>query len=303
MSDQSIWLTGLVLGAASQIPKMNLNSMVTITGNRGSYEVLDRIGGSNKFNLYRCLLSSTIDMASRVGVVKIAIDQNDGSLDKEALVLKRLQKAAQIIDTRRNQDIPAYNYDFFMPSLVETFVCTMQDNRRVNILGFCEEIKNTSHLAPISTDNFIEQKCRIDSKTSVWILGKLLKILGFAHSQGISNGLVVGQNVLIERKKHGVVLFDWTNASLLDELPPEVTQQEIVAATKTVIAVLGGDVRTGTLPDDQEKWYQNLLQKMIHSEFNDAFVAHRIFYETVFEHWPKIFYPFTTLPIIDERSC
>ena len=296
MTNKGNWLTELVLEAACQFSRDNLNVLTTIKSDQGVYEVLEKIGGSDRFNLYKCLLPAAEGFSSKIGILKISVDKNDGGLDKESLILRRLQSTARKIDLQRNLDSPAYNYGFFVPDIIDTFICADQDNRRINVIGFCEEIKNTSQLTSLSEDKFSEEKIRIDGKTSVWILGKLLKIIGFSHQNGVTNEMINGSNILIEKEKHGLILFDWTKAVVSDNISSEDTRREIVCAAQVITTVLGGDAQTGTLPDDQEKWYQSLIQRLVRGEFDDAFVAHSVFYKTIFEHWPKTFYPFTTLP-------
>jgi hypothetical protein len=137
---------------------------------------------------------------------------------------------------------------------------------------------------------------RVDLRTSVWITGKLLKILTFVHDAGISIGDLSLGNVLIEPNQHYVVVFDWANARKhAGGVPHAVVWEEIRSVASTVIEVLGG-----TATDSEEEQGGRYIAHLTNLASNGAWTAkeaHRMFYALADDLWPRQFYPFTTLPL------
>lgn len=73
------------------------------------------------------------------------------------------------------------NYQIGFPKLVENFISEEQNGRRVLVIRLTMS-NSLSEIFPIDKIREIE-RVRVDPKTSVWILGKLLKIIAFAHDQ------------------------------------------------------------------------------------------------------------------------
>ena len=167
------------------------------------YQVGGPIGGTDEFSLYECVLPD-----KGIGIFKIskAVEYN-GCLDKEAYVLDLLRnEALRLKDeyARKVTTDKVLNYQLFFPDLIESFICESQDNRRVNIVCMNKTANKLGELAPLSYFK-IRMGERMDPRTSAWILGKLLKVLVFAHSQNISIGNLSGDNILINKKEHYVM--------------------------------------------------------------------------------------------------
>lgn len=100
-----------------------------------------------------------------------------------------------------------------------------------------------------------------------WIFKRLLVAVGFAHERGVVHGAVVPANVLVHPVSHGGKLVDWCyavkaggtlraiSAPCRSFYPPEVlakkpasSHTDIFLATKTAVALLGGDVSTNAMP-------------------------------------------------------
>jgi hypothetical protein len=145
---------------------------------------------------------------------------------------------------------------------------------------------------------------RVDLRTSVWIMGKTLKMIDFAHYLGVAVNATSGQDILIEFKedKHYALLFNLTKAEIFpDEIPEEKRLGDISQAAQAVIEVLGGDWEKGFVPDDGEEAFLEysgyLLQLTRGLGGSNAERAHQRFYEIADKFWPKGFYPFTTKPL------
>jgi hypothetical protein len=143
---------------------------------------------------------------------------------------------------------------------------------------------------------------RVDPKTSVWIVGKLLKLLTFTQSIGVSVGDLSGDNVLIHRKDHFVMVFDWStaNASHGGRVPDDIAREEISQVARLGYLILGGNPETGELPyDDQlpNSGYEKLLFDLVRGGYTDAHKAHTDFYKLARAAWPGRYYPFTSYPL------
>lgn len=295
---QNTWLTQFVLGASSALPVVPaLKATVTITSPfKTIYTVYSKLGSTERYNLYQCTFKD-----DQFALLKIAKDkENNGYLDREGLILRLLFDRALEVESKNTGSKP-FNYQLFFPGLVESFICKTQADRRVNIVGFPEEIQDKKQLVPISNLRDVE-RVRVDPKTSVWIIGKWLKVLAFAHDQGIANGGNTGSNLLIEKDEHGVILFDWTGATDYQEngVPTSVCRSEIMEIGQWAFQILGGDSQKGTLPEDKQltdSQYADFLMKMAHGEFFNAGATLDQFYKLAHGKWPPKFHDFTVYPL------
>lgn len=111
----------------------------------------------------------------------------------------------------------------------------------------------------------------INQLDMIWIYRRLLYALGELHRMKIIHGAVLPVHIMVHPEKHGLVLADWCYASIHDDAlfppikaiakpyidwyPNEVLMKEspspatdIVMANRSMIALLGGDIKTGMLP-------------------------------------------------------
>jgi len=224
----------------------------------------------------------------------------NGELQRAAYILRELQRRADELEeeyalVKTNPDA-MLNYGLGFPELVDSFVYQEQGGRWINILAF-RSIEDIGKLVPLL--NITEKdRLRVDLRTSAWIMGKYLKLFVFTHSEGISIGLNSGNNILIEPDQHYVVIFDWTAAQIRSEkIPVETRRQEISQAAQAVITALGGNLETGTFPDDGDKnstKYADYLLQLARGNESNAKRAHAKFYELIDSLWKREYYPFTT---------
>ena len=256
-----------------------------------------KIGETEQFTLYQCGIPN-----GEVGIIKIANSvAENGLLDREAFILRSLRDEADRCEEEYAKENPGIekvlNYQICFPNLVDSFVSEEQGGRRINVMSFIHVGDDLGRLVPlghlVSRDHV-----RVDPKTSAWILGKLLKILVFAHSQSLSIGQLTGENILIERDNHFVAIFDWSQAIFSTDLSSSVTCEEISLATKEVILALGGDPETGELPGDNQLTddrYERYLHSLASGSESNASKAHADFYELIRASlgWHG-YHPFTT---------
>jgi hypothetical protein len=109
----------------------------------------------------------------------------------------------------------------------------------------------------------------IDFQDFAWMFKRMLAGAGFAHNHGFIHGALVPSHVLIHPTERGAKLIDWcysTNVSehrsirayvkaYKDFYPPEVFAKrfptpavDIYMIAKLAVYLLGGDVKTNTLP-------------------------------------------------------
>ena len=259
------------------------------------YTVGEEVGESEQFRVYECEL-----VEGKVGILKIATGVAfNGILDREAYVLETLRSKAAYCEEAFAKENPGtkevLNYQICFPALVESFIAEDQGGRRVNILNFPYVTHDIGILVPIER-LASRERIRIDPRTSAWIMGKFLKLLAFAHDQGISIGRVDGENMLIVKEMHYVAIFDWSQADLSMGYSPEIAAKEIAQAATEVILALGGDPSTGVLPEDEQlvdDRYARHLHMLALGKKSNAFNARRDFYKLIRSLWPREFYPFT----------
>ena len=270
--------------------------MNVLTSPKGAlYGVVKPLGITDEFNTHLCKLPD-----GREGILKIAsIVEHNGVLDREAYRLNLLKEEADAVEkeyAERMHGKQPLNYHFYFPKVEESFVSGDQGGRRVIILSFSDISAAVGELTPLSHLTSYDH-LRVDPRSSAWILGKLLKLLVFTHSLGISIGRLSGDNILINHEQHYVSLFDWGGAEDLGKMTTEVACKEISQITREVILALGGDPETGKIPEDDQladSRYQEFLIKLLLKNDGNAQKAHKEFYELIRSLWPSAFHPFTT---------
>lgn len=258
------------------------------------------------YRLYLCTQIGT----GRECLLQIAVDAvGNGVLDRMAFMLRELRVKAEELETEfephRRRPESRLNYHYGFPEVVDSFIFDEQGGRRVNILAFpCLEVVTpvlgVNTLVPLS--NIVRKDGRrVDLKTSPWVLGKALKLLAFAHSNGVAMGGLDLTKILIQPDEHFVIFFDWSDARFHPEgVPVEVQRKEVMDIARVVIALLGGDAATRSFPDegiDGAELYIQLLLQLAAGGQSSAFRAHKEFYPLLRERlgW-KGFHPFATFP-------
>lgn len=216
-------------------------------------------------------------------------------------MLTRFKQASDRFEAANAKQNPEYqlNFDRLFPNVVDSFICHEQNQRRVNILSL-KDVETITAMAPLSNLR-VKDKKRVDLKTSIWIMGRLLKLLNFSHSQGVAVRLLTDNNVLIGPDRHFVVVLDWTGAfTYQSDVPVTACREDIVRATQVVFAALGGNPATGDYPygcDDTDQRYIEHLRSLMAGTATNAEQANRQFYDLVNDLYGVQFHPFHTLPL------
>lgn len=285
--DSVAWLTGLVLGAAESVSPeaMGLVKKATITSEGKLFTLFglkpdgQPLASTSDYKIYPVWLPNM-----QMGLMKISSSPaiND-VLENEAQILETLGTlAAEIEETN-----PKCHYAATFPTL-HTKVIT-SDERLALFLGFDPVISTYKQLVPLS--QILKDK-RVDLQTIVWILGKGLKILDFAHRQAeISMGFVDPSNILLETELHGVIVLDWSHADAC--VNSFRCHQEVSELATIAWRAAGGSEDTDPPHDpdimtkDQHERFLLFLLNLINGE-KSALTAQLSLYELANIIWPKV---------------
>jgi hypothetical protein len=261
------------------------------------YLVGELVAKAANYRLYVCEDAST----GAQGLLQIAAElEHNGGLERAAFVLRELKQISDELEVANAKlpDEKPLHYDRLFPGLLSSFVSESQGNRRINILAI-KDVAAVTSMVPMS-NLLTRDRLRIDLRTSAWIMGRLLKLLGLTHSQGYAVRMLSANNVVLSPKDHFMVVLDWSSVhTYQDGVPSESRKDDIAQAAQTVFAVIGGNPTTGeyTYRSEQDNRYVDLLWSLASRRENDALRAHDEFYKLVRELWGIKFYPFTTLPL------
>lgn len=120
----------------------------------------------------------------------------------------------------------------------------------------------------------------IQAEHAVWMLARLLSVLGYSHSKGVIHGNIEPAHLMVRPKDHNLFLIDWSYAAIdslktgdgfkvLNEAysPPEVKVRamptpaaDLYSVGKCMIYLLGGDVETNSMPYRVDQRFQRFIQ-------------------------------------------
>lgn len=278
-------------------------TQMTVAARDGTlYEIMEKLGENDDFRYYGAVSEKFPDQSL---ILKIVTEKGKNYLlEREAFVLEEMSIEAARIDEEYSKahNGAKLNYQIGFPNVLDSFVLEEQKDRRILILGL--KASNTlSSITPISLIRKVDN-ARVDPKTSVWILGKLLKIIAFAHDfLRTKVGNLDCENIFIVKENHLVTIFDWSKAIVYSsQIEKKDVMEELRNAVKSVIFILGGDLETGVIPDHEQLegdggTYRELLISLLTKNFERVYDTHRYFYENVEKIWKRKYHPYTTIPI------
>lgn len=263
-----------------------------------TYRVDKLVGAGNFFTYYICSDAET----GKNYLLQVAkTTAENGMLDRAAMVLGLLKQTSDSFEkeyAKRNPKGRRLDYDRLFPGVAASFLLpASQDTRRVNVLSF-KEIGSVTDLVPL-VNLTKKDGMRADIGASAWMLGRLLKLLSFAHGEGVAVRKLSGGNVLFEPGHHYVVVPDWTSALLAEKISKEDARNDLVAAAKSVFTAMGGDAQTGEYPyeaGDQQS-YVTFVWRLCQGRENSAERAHAEFYQMVDRLLGREFRKFVPLPL------
>lgn len=264
--------------------------MVLEEGSR-RYEVNDPVARNPSSNFYICN-----DSNGQYFLQISATKEGNHKIDRAAYILNEMKSVSDLLEERFQIKYPGatLGYDLLFPIVKDSFISCSQGGKMINILAV-RDIDRLIKMVPLSNIRKRDYRA-IDLETSIWVMGRLLKLLILAHDQGISIK-IDSDNVIIEAESHRVVVLDWTVSEMSQyDVPGHIRKRNISNVAKLTLSALG----KGTNFFDRYKGnsYVDFIEcltipkcddtKSVYEEFE---LAHRQIIES------GVFYPFKTYPI------
>lgn len=236
------------------------------------YEVGSQIGESSRCRLY---LGSN---AAEQVVIKVAKTFDDGDfLADEASwfgIVNSFTKQVAAMQEKLGETNA--HYDWLFAELVSSFLEPTQDDRRINMFRFTDVA--LGDLVPLSK---LRERTQIDVRTSVWILGRFLKIYSFYElmSDSGDNPIIRYANFspgdfLIGPKRHRLIYYHHSG-HVAD-----------VMATTYVRSIVQFILDWTAVEDDSsEQAYIELLQDLVKNGRTSFEETHTELYKLVKELW------------------
>lgn len=114
---------------------------------------------------------------------------------------------------------------------------------------------------------------------AAWMLNRILRIVGYAHTKGIIHANIEPTHLLIMPQIHNVCLIDWSYASKNDSpfkvvnkiySAPEVaekgiplTSADLYSVGKCMVYLLGGNLEDNSLPQEVDIRFQRYIQNFL----------------------------------------
>lgn len=157
----------------------------------------------------------------------------------------------------------------------------------------------------------------VPQKHAVWMLNRLLSVLGYVHSKGIVHGNIEPAHLIIRPKDHNLFLIDWSYAivnpvgtgdgfkvftedfsapEVKDKKPP-LPASDLYSVGKCMVYVLGGDLKTNKMPPSVDVKLQRFIQFFVRESplqrAQDAWEMHGQLMKLIEELWgPRRFLEF-----------
>jgi hypothetical protein len=125
----------------------------------------------------------------------------------------------------------------------------------------------------------------IPPRASIWLWRRILETLSFIHASGVIHGAVLPPHLLVQDNEHGVRLIGYSCAGragkklpvlsrdfeafyprLPESVPTLSPQLDLVMSARCIVAVLGGDPATGSLPKAVPAPLAEIAQRIARSD-------------------------------------
>lgn len=245
-----------------------------------NYEVGKLIGEASKFRIY---LGNDGD---REVVMKVAKTFEDGDCLAEEASWFNILRAfiAQVTDMQEKSGEMSSHYEWLFARLLSSFLEPSQKDRRISIFEVVDT--NFGQLIPLPK---LRTKTEIDARTSVWILGRLLKIYSFYELLAVSgdNPVIRYANFspgdyLIGPERHRLIYYNHSGA-----MADVVANHYVKAIAQFILEWIAID------NDPAEQEYHRLLEDFVTNGRATCEEAHAELYRLVGGLWGIQYYPFT----------
>ena len=263
------------------------------------YDVGQQVADMDLYRVYLCTSATNELLFLQIAKHNSAV--HDANLEKSAYTLQRLKTYSDQIEQLFAEEKPGQRvgYDRMFPHL-EQSRRTGEDQgyRMANILSVKMASRDSSGIdmmIPLSKIPATNQK--VDEKTSVWIMGKFLKLLIFLHDSDITME-IAADNVLLSgpEQYHNVVLFDWSKAVFGN------TQQQwsrnVGSAARTTLKLLNAENEHSFsgIAKEYGSFLVTLARGDCDKSFSDAAQVYQEFYEIADLVWGKAYHPMSIIP-------
>ena len=125
----------------------------------------------------------------------------------------------------------------------------------------------------------------IPQRASIWVWRRILEVLSFMHASGMVHGAVLPPHLLIQENEHGVRLVGYSCAGRIGEKLRTISQNfesfypqsihskskmtpqlDLAMSARCIIALLGGDPATASLPTAVPASLTEILQRVARLE-------------------------------------
>lgn len=246
---------------------------------------------NDRYKMYTVFLEN-----DRPAILKVAntVEQN-GDLDREALVIKKLRDRAKEIDAGLPQG-EGFNYHQFFPKVEETFIYEPQGNRRLNVYSFSRVCTKLSDLESIDVIVKVRNKY-VDPKTGGWIFRKFLKALDFVHKNGFTFNQLPSFSLLVNLREHYVCFVDLVSIKVHDGKPSvEDLKRDVSTLAKKMHIIMGGRQDVMGLPNSnqlKDKTFERLIWGFTQNLCSSARDAHNRLMKQMDEMWGVKFHEYT----------
>lgn len=241
---------------------------------------------SKHYDVYVC----SINGRPNAGLLQISTSADSNTkLSTAATTLQLLKMESEKWDKD-------HHFDWLYPEIVASFPYEEigASDRQVNILAI-RQIEDVTELHAIV--QIINSGRRVDTRTAIWIFGRMLKLLMFIHPRGYSVGTTSSKMLIhpgTEEILHQAVLFDWTNVKVHGcDAPAPFRQEDIRTSAKTILELLGANSCTGEYPYEDEHGFAKYVFGLTKND-GDTVSIYGAYYRYIYDIFGQGFHPFTT---------
>jgi serine/threonine protein kinase len=231
--------------------------------------------GESHWALHKCIANGDISdvytgqrarWPTELAIIKLLRDPQDTAhFDNEWEVLQMLQRS----------DAPGS--DTFLtllphPIIHGDIITGSYAGQRVNIFRWVSGFRHTF-------DEMLQVYPQgIPPRASIWIWRRILEVLSFLHNSGVAHGAILPSHLLVQENEHGVRIVGYSSAGPIGEklrtvsqryesfYPKSVrtltTQLDLIMSARCIVAILGGNPETGTLPSRVPPRLARLVQQI-----------------------------------------
>lgn len=244
-------------------------------------EVGDRIGEAPKFRIYLGTLDGT-----RPVILKVAKTFEDGDVLAEEAgkfnILRTFEE--QVAKFEADHNGGNSHYDWLFANLLSSFMEPTQGDRRINV--FTTPDVNLSKLIPLTK---LHAEVEIDTRTSIWILGRFFKFYGFFELLAASEDTPIARyplfspdDYLIGPERHRLIYYNFSG-----DMADVVATDFIKVISKFVLNWVAIE------DNPAEQQYLKLLQDFSEHGRCSFKEVHEDLYRLIEELWGIQYHPFT----------